>query len=62
MIVNIYDVGHGFCAYVRDGLTGANLLLDCGYNETTGVHPVNEVLDTYGPLGGLAIQTGTRII
>jgi beta-lactamase superfamily II metal-dependent hydrolase len=56
MIVNIYDVGHGGCAYVRDGITGANMLLDCGYNETTGVHPVDEVLRLYGPLGGLAIQ------
>lgn len=55
MIVNIYDVGHGFCAYVRDEVSGANLLFDCGYNEFTGFHPVDEVL-AYGPIGGLVIQ------
>src|SRR5687768_10288472 len=55
MIVNIYDVAHGFCGYVRDETTGANLLLDCGYNEVTGVHPVDEVL-RFGPIGGLVIQ------
>ena len=55
MIVNIYDVAHGFCAYIRDGLTGANLLFDCGYNEENGIHPVDEVL-AYGPIGGLVIQ------
>jgi hypothetical protein len=55
MIVNIYDVGHGFCAYVRDEVSGANLLFDCGYNEGTGFHPVDEVL-AYGPIGGLVIQ------
>jgi beta-lactamase superfamily II metal-dependent hydrolase len=55
MIVNIYDVAHGFCAYIRDGLTGANLLFDCGYNEENGIHPVDEVL-AYGPIGGVVIQ------
>lgn len=55
MIVNIYDVAHGFCGYVRDQVNGANLLFDCGYNELTGVHPVDEVL-TYGPIGGLVVQ------
>jgi beta-lactamase superfamily II metal-dependent hydrolase len=56
MIVNIYDVGHGFCGYIRDQLTGANLLIDCGYNEVSGVHPAERVLEEYGPIGGLAIQ------
>jgi beta-lactamase superfamily II metal-dependent hydrolase len=56
MIVNIYDVGHGFCGYIRDQLTGANLLFDCGYNERTSVHPVDEILRTYGAIGGLVIQ------
>ena len=56
MILNIYDVGHGFCAYVRDMVTGANLLIDCGYNERTKFHPVDELLDRYGPIGGLIIQ------
>lgn len=55
MILNIYDVGHGFCGYVRDSVTGANLLIDCGYNERTGFHPIDDAL-TYGPLGGLVIQ------
>ena len=55
MIVNIYDVGHGFCGYVRDGVNGSNLLIDCGYNENTLVHPVDEVLG-FGPIGGLLIQ------
>ena len=36
MIVNIYDVKHGFCGYVRDGLTGANILIDCGYSAHRG--------------------------
>lgn len=55
MIVNVYDVGHGFCAYVRDGITGANLLIDCGFNEETGFHPSDEAL-SWGPIGGLVIQ------
>jgi beta-lactamase superfamily II metal-dependent hydrolase len=56
MIVNVYDVGHGFCGYVRDELTGANILIDCGYNERTGVHPAESVVAQYGPIGGLVIQ------
>ena len=36
MIVNIYDVNHGFCGYVRDGLTGANILIDCGCSAHRG--------------------------
>lgn len=56
MIVNIYDVAHGFCAYVRDEITGRNTMFDCGYNEETGFHPVDEVLDRFGPIGGLTIQ------
>ena len=56
MIVNVYDVGHGFCGYVRDGITGANLLIDCGYNEHTGVHPAEGVVAEYGRIGGLVIQ------
>lgn len=57
MIVNVYDVGHGFCGYVRDGITGANLLIDCGFNEETGFHPSDEAL-RWGPIGGLVIQNG----
>ena len=56
MIINIYDVAHGFCAYVRDEVNGANLLFDCGYNELTGFHPAAEILTTYGPIGGLVIE------
>ena len=56
MIVNVYDVGHGFCGYIRDELNGANLLIDCGYNERTGVHPAEGVVAEYGPIGGLVIQ------
>ena len=56
MIVNIYDVGHGFTAYVRDEITGANSLIDCGFNEETGFHPVDEILDEHGVIGGLIVQ------
>lgn len=56
MIVNIYDVAHGFCAYVRDEITGRNALFDCGFNEETDFHPVDEVLDRFGAVGGLTIQ------
>ena len=56
MIVNIYDVNHGFCGYVRDGLTGANILIDCGYDGGSGFHPVDEILSVHGPIGGLVIQ------
>ena len=34
----IFDVTHGFCAYiVADG--GDALLIDCGYNTENGFHP-----------------------
>ena len=56
MIVNIYDVNHGFCSYVRDGLTGANILIDCGYDGGRGFHPVDTILSAHGPIGGLVIQ------
>ena len=56
MIVNIYDVNHGFCGYVRDGSTGANILIDCGYDEGRGFHPVDTILSVHGPIGGLVIQ------
>ena len=55
-MVSIYDVGHGFCGYVRDEVTGQNNLFDCGYNEHTGFHPVDEILATYGRIGELVIQ------
>ena len=48
MIVNIYDVNHGFCGYVRDGLTGANVLIDCGYDGGRGFHPVDTILSVHG--------------
>jgi beta-lactamase superfamily II metal-dependent hydrolase len=55
MVVNVYDVGHGFCGYVRDGITGANLLIDCGFNEETGFHPSDEAL-RWGAIDRLVIQ------
>lgn len=56
MIVNVYDVAHGFCGYVRDEINGANVLFDCGYNEETQFHPVDEILSTYGRIDELVIQ------
>jgi hypothetical protein len=31
-------------------------LIDCGYNERTGLHPVEGVVAEHGPIGGLVIQ------
>ena len=61
MIVNIYDVNHGFCGYVRDGLTGANILIDCGYDGGSGFHPVDAILSVHGPIGeDSSYRTTTR--
>jgi hypothetical protein len=51
MITKIYDVAHGFTAYVRDERAGGSLLFDCGYNEETGFYPTDEILAAFGPIG-----------
>src|SRR5947208_1982532 len=55
MIANIYDVAHGFTAYVRDQQSGFNILLDCGYNEETQFYPTDEIRAAYGPIERLFI-------
>jgi beta-lactamase superfamily II metal-dependent hydrolase len=50
MIANIYDVAHGFTAFVRDEVNGYNMLLDCGYNEETSFYPTDEIRAAYGQI------------
>jgi beta-lactamase superfamily II metal-dependent hydrolase len=38
MKIHIFDVAHGFCAYVV-GDNGNTMLIDCGHNDETGFHP-----------------------
>ena len=38
MTLQIFDVAHGFCAYVVAD-TGNVMLLDCGHNAQTGFYP-----------------------
>ncbi len=43
MKINIFDVSHGFCAYlVADN--GNVMLIDCGHNEETGFRPSSYLL------------------
>ena len=43
MKIQIFDVQHGFCAYlVADN--GNVMLFDCGHNDTTGFHPSKYLL------------------
>ncbi len=44
MTVEIFDVAHGFCAYVIAD-NGSNMLIDCGHNDQTGFHPADYLLD-----------------
>ncbi len=38
MEIKIFDVTHGFCAYVVDD-SGSALMIDCGYNTANGFRP-----------------------
>ncbi len=38
MEIRIFDVAHGFCAYVIADNNNV-MLIDCGYNEGTGFRP-----------------------
>jgi beta-lactamase superfamily II metal-dependent hydrolase len=40
MEIQIFDVAHGFCAYVIAD-NGNTMLIDCGYNAETGFYPSN---------------------
>lgn len=46
MEIRIFDVGHGFCAYIIAD-NGNVILIDCGYNEQTGFQP-SKYLSTRG--------------
>jgi hypothetical protein len=43
MQIQIFDVAHGFCAYVV-GANGSNMLIDCGDNDETGFHPAKYLI------------------
>ncbi len=43
MIIRVFDVAHGFCAYVVAD-SGNTLLIDCGHNDETGFYPVQGLL------------------
>lgn len=42
MQIQILDVAHGFCAYVVAD-TGSTMLIDCGHNATTNLHPADHL-------------------
>jgi beta-lactamase superfamily II metal-dependent hydrolase len=45
MEIKIFDVEHGFCAYlIADN--GNTILIDCGHNSTTGFRPSNYLMNT----------------
>ncbi len=44
MEIRIFDVEHGFCAYVIAD-NGNVILIDCGHNEQTGFRPSRYLLD-----------------
>ncbi len=43
MKICIFDVAHGFCAYVVAD-NGNVMLIDCGHNDETGFHPADYLL------------------
>lgn len=47
MILYVFDVAHGFCAYVRDAV-GNNILFDCGHNGT--FFPTDFIRQQFGPI------------
>lgn len=47
MIVYVFNVGHGFCAYLRDH-AGNNMLLDCGHSGA--FYPTDFILKHFGPI------------
>lgn len=49
MEIRIFDVEHGFCAYIIAD-NGNVILIDCGHNEQTGFRPSN-YLQSHGCTG-----------
>ncbi len=45
MKIRIFDVAHGFCAYVVAD-NGNTMLIDCGHNDETGFYPASYLLGT----------------
>src|SRR5437879_6082142 len=43
MDIRIFDVAHGFCAYVVAD-NGNTMLIDCGHNDETGFYPADYLL------------------
>jgi beta-lactamase superfamily II metal-dependent hydrolase len=43
MVIRIFDVAHGFCAYVVSD-NGNTMLLDCGHNDETQFYPADYLL------------------
>ena len=43
MQIHIFDVAHGFCAYVIAD-NGNTMLMDCGHNDQTSFHPADYLL------------------
>jgi beta-lactamase superfamily II metal-dependent hydrolase len=43
MQVHIFDVAHGFCAYIIAD-NGNTILVDCGHNDETGFYPADYLL------------------
>lgn len=43
MEIRIFDVEHGFCAYIIAD-NGNVMLVDCGHNQSTGFHPSSYLL------------------
>lgn len=43
MQVQIFNVAHGFCAFVVAD-TGNTMLIDCGHNDETGFYPANYLM------------------
>jgi len=45
MVTRIFDVAHGFCAYVVSD-NGNTMLIDCGHNDETHFYPADYLLAT----------------
>jgi hypothetical protein len=48
MMINIFDVAHGFCGYVVAD-NGNTMLIDCGHNDETGFYPANYLVAVKSP-------------
>lgn len=43
MQIQIFDIAHGFCAYIVAD-NGNNMLIDCRHNDETGFYPADYLL------------------